>query len=477
MFCTECGTTLEDDARFCPGCGAVVDADAEGGGFCTGCGQPLEAGSGFCAQCGQSVDGAMREESRERETVPVAPAAERAQGASGSEQAEVAETVNGYAEETQRAGGPCARQESAPVPGVARPGNPRLPIIIGASIAAVAIIVCIIIVVVLAKPAPQPESSADPFRVQEAEQPAAAAPPAKEVDSVELPDTLVTDYEVVNKVSFPSFAIDYPEGWSVESHATGASAETFALSAGPAGLVVEFDCQGNASKLRYAPEVVAVEKVADSAFMPAYVQGGDYRDMGPMMVAKVDCEQPDQKGSVAPLSCYAVVPQKALADPGVIQPVGWKPGFGYGYSIAVCSEIPDEGLSEAQASEVIATLASFREISSEEAERLLAAESAQGGHLDADYVLPDSSTRSLSSSELQDMSDYELFVARNEIFARHGRIFQKQELREHFGSKSWYHGTVSPEAFSDSMLSDMERKNIETIKAIEQSRNSQYLLP
>lgn len=328
----------------------------------------------------------------------------------------------------------------------------------------------------LTKPSPQPVSDDGQSRVQETEQSAVATPSAKEIDSVDLPNTFVTDYEGVDPAPFPSFAIDYPDGWSVGDHYTAASAETCAISAG-SGPVVEFECQSDTHELRYPPEVVAVEKVADSAFVPGFAHRSDYRDRGSMMVARIDCEQADPMGSATPMSWYAVVPQKALSDFSAIQLVGWKPGFEYGCLIAACSEIPDEGLSEAQASEVIATLASFREISSEEAKQLLAAEGAQGSRLDADYVLPDSSTRLLSSAELQDMSNFELFVARNEIFARHGRTFQKQELKDHFGSKGWYHGTVSPEAFTDSMLSDVERKNNETIKAVEQSRDSQYLLP
>lgn len=37
------------------------------------------------------------------------------------------------------------------------------------------------------------------------------------------------------------------------------------------------------------------------------------------------------------------------------------------------------------------------------------------------YVIPDSSSRYLSTSELQGYSDWQLYIARNEIYARHGR--------------------------------------------------------
>ena len=68
---------------------------------------------------------------------------------------------------------------------------------------------------------------------------------------------------------------------------------------------------------------------------------------------------------------------------------------------------------------------------------------------------------------LQDLSildSYGLKITRNEIFARHGRMFDDQELQDYFNSKSWYRGTIRPEDFSESMLSETEKANIETIK-------------
>ena len=71
---------------------------------------------------------------------------------------------------------------------------------------------------------------------------------------------------------------------------------------------------------------------------------------------------------------------------------------------------------------------------------------------------------------LQDLSildSYGLKITRNEIFARHGRMFDDQELQDYFNSKSWYRGTIRPEDFSESMLSETEKANIETIKKYE----------
>ena len=94
---------------------------------------------------------------------------------------------------------------------------------------------------------------------------------------------------------------------------------------------------------------------------------------------------------------------------------------------------------------------------------------------DGSYILPGSDTRAYSRSELQGLSDYELFVARNEIYARHGRKFQSEDLQKYFNSKSWYKGTVDAGSFSESVLNDTEIANASLIHEIEVSRNSKYL--
>lgn len=89
---------------------------------------------------------------------------------------------------------------------------------------------------------------------------------------------------------------------------------------------------------------------------------------------------------------------------------------------------------------------------------------------DGDYIFPDSDTQYLTASEVSSKSKADLRIARNEIMARHGRIFDSADLKEYFESKSWYHGTVSPEDFDknlDSRLSDVELANIELIKKYE----------
>ncbi|MBO4365368.1 MAG: YARHG domain-containing protein [Eggerthellaceae bacterium] len=91
------------------------------------------------------------------------------------------------------------------------------------------------------------------------------------------------------------------------------------------------------------------------------------------------------------------------------------------------------------------------------------------------YMLPDSATRTYTKAELKKLSDYELFIARNEIFARHGRKFQSAELKRYFESKSWYKGTVEAAAFKESVLNANEQANAALIRQIEESRGSKYI--
>ncbi len=99
------------------------------------------------------------------------------------------------------------------------------------------------------------------------------------------------------------------------------------------------------------------------------------------------------------------------------------------------------------------------------------AEAEMARSAEYDYVLPQSSSRLLSGSDVAGLSLREINYAKNEIYARHGRLFDSPELQNHFNSKSWYRGTVSPGSFSESLLSNVEKKNVEYLKEIEFSMN------
>lgn len=81
--------------------------------------------------------------------------------------------------------------------------------------------------------------------------------------------------------------------------------------------------------------------------------------------------------------------------------------------------------------------------------------------------MPDSSWRTLTIEDIYGLSSEELLLARNEIYARHGRIFTDSMIRAYFESQEWYQGTILPEEFTENILNDVEKANIEFIKSHE----------
>lgn len=91
---------------------------------------------------------------------------------------------------------------------------------------------------------------------------------------------------------------------------------------------------------------------------------------------------------------------------------------------------------------------------------------------DGDYILPDSDSRYLDRAELEYLSAEELRIARNEIYARHGRLFEDGGLSAYFNSKSWYEGYIGQADFDDGVFNDYETQNLILIRNYEQERGS-----
>lgn len=75
------------------------------------------------------------------------------------------------------------------------------------------------------------------------------------------------------------------------------------------------------------------------------------------------------------------------------------------------------------------------------------------------YLVPYVDSQLLTEEDVRYWSEEQLRLARNEIYARHGRIFADEQLQHFFESRNWYHGTVSAEDFSDSVLNEYEIAN------------------
>jgi len=84
-----------------------------------------------------------------------------------------------------------------------------------------------------------------------------------------------------------------------------------------------------------------------------------------------------------------------------------------------------------------------------------------------DYILPYSSTRELTDSDLRNLTKDELRLARNEIYARYGRVFRDEALQKYFDSKSWYKNLRKLPLGTEPVLTKLERSNIELIQVYE----------
>ena len=88
------------------------------------------------------------------------------------------------------------------------------------------------------------------------------------------------------------------------------------------------------------------------------------------------------------------------------------------------------------------------------------------------YIFPQSSTIRLTRAQVQSLSNYQLGIARNEIYARHGYIFKLDTFRRYFESQDWYVPRYSNQ--NSITLSSIENYNVGLIKAEEDRRGIQW---
>ncbi|MDR0219986.1 MAG: YARHG domain-containing protein [Lachnospiraceae bacterium] len=82
-------------------------------------------------------------------------------------------------------------------------------------------------------------------------------------------------------------------------------------------------------------------------------------------------------------------------------------------------------------------------------------------------MLPDSSARELTDSDLRGLSPEELRLARNEVYARHGRVFRDEGLQAYFDAKPWYQSLPKLPLDTDPVLSALEIANVNFIISYE----------
>jgi hypothetical protein len=88
-----------------------------------------------------------------------------------------------------------------------------------------------------------------------------------------------------------------------------------------------------------------------------------------------------------------------------------------------------------------------------------------GSDYEGEFIFPDSSGRRLTRDDLAPLSVEQLRIARNEIYARNGRFFRDQNLKDYFSQYSWY----QPNSW-DPPLNATEKYNVRVIQQEEKRR-------
>jgi hypothetical protein len=89
---------------------------------------------------------------------------------------------------------------------------------------------------------------------------------------------------------------------------------------------------------------------------------------------------------------------------------------------------------------------------------------------------PWTSQRLVTQGDLSQLSTWDLVVMRNEIYARHGWVFQRADLQDYFGQQPWYRpkGTwdnrEAANRLAEAELTPLERLNIKTISQYEKGQ-------
>lgn len=80
------------------------------------------------------------------------------------------------------------------------------------------------------------------------------------------------------------------------------------------------------------------------------------------------------------------------------------------------------------------------------------------------FILSQSNNKLLTEADLQGLSDEELYIAENEIYARHGMAFEDENLLHYFLECPWYSVEVAPNHSNRIRLSSTEKANLELIR-------------
>lgn len=226
-------------------------------------------------------------------------------------------------------------------------------------------------------------------------------------------------------------------------------------------------CGAEVGKLE-EPAKEQIQETAKAAKLPDNMEI-EWDDQGKTEKEAVEEQKENPEQSENHIDVKKSLDPKWMLLPVVVVAVAAGAWIGLGKkSVSKSGQQGTEYTTEAQAQESTETIEEETKLTIPFAEGLEGETS--DGISPEEYILPECDTRVYTKEELSVLSAEELRLARNEIYARHGRIFSAEDLKNYFQSKSWYtpqyEGTEF-DAKGDSILNEYEIANRNLIVELE----------
>ena len=92
-----------------------------------------------------------------------------------------------------------------------------------------------------------------------------------------------------------------------------------------------------------------------------------------------------------------------------------------------------------------------------------------------EYIFPEVDKELLTEEDVKDLPAELLAYGRYEILAKHGELFESEELKEYFGNQKWYFGFLSDEKEVEGLLNDIEKENLAFLEKKEKAEGGYEL--
>ncbi|MCI9128902.1 MAG: YARHG domain-containing protein [Eggerthellaceae bacterium] len=295
--------------------------------------------------------------------------------------------------------------------------------------------------------------------------------------------TYTTDDLVTRDYSYPVFQFEFPSTWSIIKESSNAFQEKVEMQRSGSNAIA-YKLLDPDQPVNLDSGISNIEKVSDCDLRARLAdESGDGYHYEQYVVAKMDVASANDTTK----SVYAVIPEDGVSDRSKMNLIGTAPAFDLGCWVSFSFEAKED-MDQGILDEAIEVLSSLQMLGIEDMEAsgygyydssdpgyCSSGQGYYSPYSDGSYLIPESGTRLLTDRDLDGYDAYYLYFARNEIFARHGRKFQNDDLQEYFNLMPWYTPLIEPEDFDDSYLSDIEKANYEKILEYERAMDSPYI--